>query len=181
MYGLLFQKCQGGLAALGFEADEPQRLTDCRAKFTDSLLIIHDQQTNAEIFFTSCVIHSTFPNVFEITSMNCWTRNGFSTQGAPVSRKVATVSSFAMSPVMKTSRFARSGRCRTIHACTWPPSTPPGVRISDTTPRKLPFSSKRSASTPDSQHTTGYPLRSSAACTYAITAGSSSTSNTGSD
>ena len=45
------------------------------------------EQTNAKIFFTSGVIHSAFPKVFETTSISCWTRKGFSTQGAPVSRK----------------------------------------------------------------------------------------------
>src|SRR5579859_1989397 len=155
VHGLFFEQREGGLATFGFEADKTQGLADRGAEFADGLLVVDDQQTDTELFFVPGVIHSTFPNVLETTSIKCCTRKGFSTQGAPVSRKLATVSSLAISPVIKTRRLARSGRCWAIQACTWPPSTPPGVRMSETTPRKDPFSSRRSASTPDSQQTTG--------------------------
>src|ERR1700674_3384436 len=149
VYGLLFEQRQCRFPAFRFQADKAERLADGDAEFTDALLVVDDQHANAKIFFAPWVIHWAFPKVCETTSINCCTRKGFSTQGAPVSRKVATVSSLAMSPVIKMMREAKSGRWRATQACTWPPSTPPGVRMSDTTPRKLPFSSMRRASTPD--------------------------------
>ncbi len=84
VYGLLFEKCQRGLAALRFQADKAKGLADGDAEFADTLLVVDDQQANAEIFFAPRVIHSAFPKVFETTSINCCTRKGFSTQGAPV-------------------------------------------------------------------------------------------------
>src|SRR5258707_7389114 len=149
---LLFEQGQSRLPAVGLHADKPEGLAHGHAELADALLVIDDQEADSQVF-----AHSAFPMVFSTTEMNCCTRNGFSTQGAPVARRVATVSSLAISPVMKTSRLARSGLCLAIQACTWPPSTPPGVRISETMPRNEPFSSSRRASTPDSQHTTGYP------------------------
>src|SRR5438270_9023653 len=163
VHRLFFQERKSGFAAFGLQAHKTQGLSNGRAELANALLIVYDEQANALIFFT--VIHSAFPNVLETTSINWATRNGFSTQGAPVWRKVATVSSLAMSPVIKMIRDARSGRLREIQPYTCPPSTPPGVRMSETTPRNDPVSSSRRASTPDSQQTTGYPLRSKAACT----------------
>src|SRR5690348_9131015 len=108
MGGLLLEKRKSRLAALRLEADKTQGLADRNAELANALLIVNDQQANAEIFFADCAVHCTFPIVFEITSINCCTRNGFSTHGAPVCRRVATVSSLAMSPVINTMRDARS-------------------------------------------------------------------------
>ena len=84
VHRLLFEKCQRRFPAFGFQADEAERLADGHAEFADTLLVVDDQQSNAKIFFTAGVIHSAFPKVFETTSINCCTRKGFSTQGAPV-------------------------------------------------------------------------------------------------
>ncbi len=48
----------------------------------DALLIIHNQEADSQVF-----VHSAFPMVFSTTEINCCTRKGFSTHGAPVSRK----------------------------------------------------------------------------------------------
>ncbi len=82
--GLLLEQCQRRLPALRFQADEAQGLADGDAQFANALLVVDDQQSNAEIFLTRPSIHSIFPKVFETTSINCCTRKGFSTQGAPV-------------------------------------------------------------------------------------------------
>src|SRR5208337_1681008 len=113
---LLLQQGQGGVSSLGLETDKTEGLADRDAEFTDALLVVHDQQPDAQVFFVRWTVHYTFPRVFDTTSINWCTRNGFSTHGAPVSRRVATVSSLAMSPVMKTTRPARSGRWRAIQA-----------------------------------------------------------------
>ena len=115
VHRLLFEQGQGRLATIGFQTDEPQRFTHGDAELADALLIVDDEQTDAKVVLTQrqlaqSVGHCAFPMVLATTSMNCCTRKGFSTQGAPVSRRVATVSSLAMSPVMKTSLNARSGR-----------------------------------------------------------------------
>src|SRR5580658_3691027 len=101
MRGLFFEQRQRRLAAFRFQTDEAQRLAHGHAEFADALLVVDDQQANAKIFFTTGTVHSAFPKVFETTSIKGCTRNGFSTQGAPVSRNVATVSSLAISPVIK--------------------------------------------------------------------------------
>src|SRR5437667_1948704 len=151
MCGLLLQHGKRGLASIGFQACETQRLAYGCAEFADTLLVIHDQQTDSKVVTT----HSAFPMVFSTTDMNCRTRNGFSTQGAPVLRRVSTVSSLAMSPVMKMILETSSGRFFAIQVCRSTPFTPPGVRISETTPRNSPDSRIPRASTPDSAQITG--------------------------
>ena len=47
-------------------------------------LVVNDQEPNAKIIFTDRTGHCAFPIVLETTSINCCTRKGFSTQGAPV-------------------------------------------------------------------------------------------------
>ena len=47
---LLFEQSQSGFAAVGFEADEAQRFADGNAELADALLIVDDQETNAEVF-----------------------------------------------------------------------------------------------------------------------------------
>ena len=147
---LFFEQRHRRLSAVGLGAQEAERLPYRHAELADALLVIHYQQANSQIF----AAHNAFPIVFSTTEINCRTRKGFSTQGAPVLRSVSTVSSLAMSPVMNTIREASSGRLRATQAWTSAPLTPPGVRISETTPRKLPDSSSRSASAPDSLQTT---------------------------
>src|SRR5208337_2239994 len=111
MHGLLLEQGEGGVTALGFEAQETERLADGHAQAADGLLVIDNQQSDAE------VCHGvTLPMVCWTTEMNSRTRNGFSTQGAPVRRRVAAVSSLAMSPVMNTRREASSGRLAAIQA-----------------------------------------------------------------
>src|SRR5258707_900610 len=127
--GLLFKQSQRGFTALRFAARKAERLTDCHAELADTLLVVHHQQPDSEL-----LIHDARPIVFSTTEINCCTRNGFSTQGAPVFWRVATVSSLAISPVMKTTFEASSGRWSAIQAWTCAPSTPPGVRMSDTMP-----------------------------------------------
>ena len=102
---LLLEQRQRLFAAVRLEAGEAQRFPHRHAQLPYALLVIHDEQANSQI-----VVHSAFPMVFSTTEMNCCTRNGFSTQGAPVCCKVATVSSLAISPVMNTMRDASSGR-----------------------------------------------------------------------
>src|SRR6266851_776915 len=152
--GLLLEQSKCGIAAIRLKADKTESLTDGDTKFADALLVVHDEQPDAEIVLTQPVTHFALPMVRETTSMNCCTRNGFSTQGAPVSRRVATVSSLAMSPVMKTMRSVSSGRCCTTQAWTSAPFTPPGVRMSETTPRNSPDSNSRTPWAPDSVQTT---------------------------
>jgi hypothetical protein len=48
--GLLLQQRQGGLAAVGLEADEAQSFAHGNAEFADALLIVDDQETDAEVF-----------------------------------------------------------------------------------------------------------------------------------
>src|ERR1700756_4421342 len=163
--GLFLEQSQGGLTAFGFLAYKTEPFTHGHAERADALLVIHHQQANAQFFvgmmlprlivaaeFLTAIrmTHKAFPIVFSTTEMNWRTRNGFSTQGAPVLRRVSTVSSLAISPVMNTIREASSGRFFAIQACTSAPFTPPGVRMSETTPRKCPDSRRRKASTPDS-------------------------------
>src|SRR5207253_6766231 len=102
---------------------------------------IYDQKADFQI-----ITHCGFPNVFSTTEINCWTRKGFSTQGAPVWRRVSTVSSLATSPVINTIRETSSGRCRAIQVWTSAPLTPPGVRMSETMPRKFPERSEEHTS-----------------------------------
>src|SRR4029077_11941110 len=147
--GLLLQQGESGFAAPRFHADKSEGLTHGHAELADTLLVVNDQKADTQV-----IAHSAFPMVFCTTEMNCWTRNGFSTHGTPVSRRVATVSSLAISPVMKIMRDASSGRFRTTQAWTSAPFTPPGVRISETTPRNSPPSSRRRPSAPDSVQTT---------------------------
>src|SRR5208337_801948 len=180
VHGLFLKQGEGRVPALGFEAGEAERLADGDAEAADGLLVVDNQQSNAEVVVCQIASHEApLPMVCSTTAMKSRTRNGFSTQGAPVRRNVAAVSSLAMSPVMKTRREASSGRWEAIQAWTWAPSTPPGVRMSETTPMNWPLSSKCRASAPDSMHTTSYPLRSSVALTRAMMEGSSSMRRTG--
>ncbi len=82
--GLLLEQCQRGLPAFRFQADKSESLADRDAEFADTLLVVDDQQANAKVFSVPWATHSAFPNVLDTTSINCCTRNGFSTQGAPV-------------------------------------------------------------------------------------------------
>ena len=50
MNRLLLEQGQSGFAAVGFEADEAQRLADRNAELADALLIVDDQETNAKVF-----------------------------------------------------------------------------------------------------------------------------------
>ena len=84
VYRLLFKQGQRRLSAFRLQADEAKSLAHGNAEFADTLLVVDHQQTNTKIFFAPQVIHSAFPNVLATTSMNCCTRKGFSTQGAPV-------------------------------------------------------------------------------------------------
>ncbi len=47
---LLFEQGQSGLAAIGFEADEAQGFAHGDAELADGLLVVDDQETDAEIF-----------------------------------------------------------------------------------------------------------------------------------
>src|ERR1700733_5859086 len=116
MRRLFFEKRQRRLAAFRLKTHIAESLADGSAEFTDALFVVDDQQADAKIFFHAGTAHCVFPIVFEMTSINCCTRKGFSTHGAPVCRSVATVSSLAISPVMNTTRSARSGRWRAIQA-----------------------------------------------------------------
>src|SRR5207248_10866973 len=102
---LFFEQGQRRLAALSFHADEAESLPNRHAEPANALLIVHNQEPDTQV-----IAHSAFPMIFSITEINCCTRNGFSTQGAPVFCSVSTVSSLAISPVMKTIRAASSGR-----------------------------------------------------------------------
>src|SRR5580704_15053613 len=142
--GLFLEQGEGGFATGGFEADETKSLPYGYAQAADALFVVDYQQSDAKVF-----THSAFPMVFSTTEMNCCTRNGFSTQGAPVRRRVSTVCSLATSPVMNTSRSVSSGRWVAIQACTSAPFTPPGVTMSETTPWNSPVSSSCRPSAPD--------------------------------
>src|SRR6266568_3737512 len=108
---LLLQKRQGCFSGAGLHANEAQALCHSHAESANAFFVVHYQETNLEMR-----LHSGFPTVSSTTAMNCCTRNGFSTQGAPVFCRVAAVSSLAISPVMKTSREASSGRLCEIQA-----------------------------------------------------------------
>jgi hypothetical protein len=47
---LLFEQSQGGLTAVGFEADEAEGFAHGDAELADTLLIVDDQETDAEVF-----------------------------------------------------------------------------------------------------------------------------------
>ena len=49
---LLFQQGQSGFAAVGFEADEAQSFADRNAELANALLIVDDQETDAEVVST---------------------------------------------------------------------------------------------------------------------------------
>src|SRR6266566_2316649 len=142
---LLLQQCECRFSVAGFDAREAQALRYSHAKAADTFFVVHHQKSDFQMFG-----HCGFPIVCSTTEINCCTLNGFSTHGAPVLCRVAAVSSFAMSPVMKTRREESSGRLRETQAWTSAPSTPPGVRMSETIPRNSPDSSKRRPSAPDS-------------------------------
>src|ERR1039458_8884726 len=95
-------------------ANEAECAADRHAEFADTLLVIDDQKANAKI-----VVHTgsrcAFPMVISTVARRSCTRKGFSTQGAPVSRKMATVSSFTISPVINTMRLDNSGRLAFSH------------------------------------------------------------------
>src|SRR5207249_8140270 len=103
--GLLFEQGEGSFATGRLQTHKSQGLTHGDAQAANALLVIDNQQPDPKVF-----THSAFPMVFSTTEMNCCTRKGFSTQGAPVRRSVSTVCSLAMSPVMNTSLEASSGR-----------------------------------------------------------------------
>ena len=64
---LLVEHGQGRIAAFGLQTGKAQRLADGHAEAADGLFVVHDQQTNAEIF-----AHNTaLPIVFSTTAMNC--------------------------------------------------------------------------------------------------------------
>src|SRR5205807_6867512 len=90
MRGLLLGQGDGGFATGRLQAYEPQSFSYGDAQAANALFVIDNQQANAKVF-----THSTFPMVFSTTEMNCCTRKGFSTQGAPVRRSVSTVCSLA--------------------------------------------------------------------------------------
>ena len=52
VYRLLFEKSQCRLATLSFQTHKAESLADGDAEFADALLVIDDQQTDTEIFFT---------------------------------------------------------------------------------------------------------------------------------
>src|SRR5713226_8947977 len=146
---LFLQQCERRFSVAGFQAREAQALRYGHAEPPDTFLVVHHQKSDFQMFG-----HRGFPIVCSTTEINCCTLKGFSTQGTPVLCRVAAVSSFAMSPVMKTRREESSGRLRETQAWTSAPSTPPGVRMSETIPRKSPDSSKWRPSAPDSLQTT---------------------------
>ena len=49
VHGLLFEQGEGSVAALGFEAGEAERLADGDAEAADGLLVVDDQQADAEV------------------------------------------------------------------------------------------------------------------------------------
>ena len=54
--GLLLEQGEGGVPALGFQAEEAERLADGHAEAADGLLVIHDQQADAEVVFRQVVL-----------------------------------------------------------------------------------------------------------------------------
>ena len=83
VYGLLFEQREGGIATIGFQANEAQGLTHGDAQLANGLLVIDDQQANAKIFFrhgkfAKCGGHRAFPIVFSTAEIRSCTRNGFS-------------------------------------------------------------------------------------------------------
>src|SRR5882724_1200566 len=113
---LLLQDGEGGFPAGRLKTHKAQSLSYGDAQTANALFVIDNQQTDTKVF-----THSAFPMVFSTTEINCATRKGFSTQGAPVWRSVLTVFSLAMSPVINTSRDVRSGRLASIQAYTSAP------------------------------------------------------------
>ena len=51
--GLFLEQGEGGVAALGFEAEEAERLADGHAEAADGLLVVDDQQSDAEVVLWS--------------------------------------------------------------------------------------------------------------------------------
>ena len=64
--GLLLEQCQCRIAAISFHTNEAQALPNSRTKLPDALLVIHDQEANAQIFS-----HSAFPIVCWTTEISC--------------------------------------------------------------------------------------------------------------
>ena len=65
---LLFEQGQGGIAALGFEADEAQSFAHGHAELANALLVVDDQQTDAKVFLSHCWAFTGFPITFRTTS-----------------------------------------------------------------------------------------------------------------
>ena len=69
--GLLFEQRQRRLAAFGFQADKAQSFADRDAEFADALLVVDDQQADAEIFFVTALFTRPSQKSFDDTSINC--------------------------------------------------------------------------------------------------------------
>ena len=50
--GLLFEQGERRLAAVGFQADEPQGFAHGHAETADALLVIDNQKTDSKVFVT---------------------------------------------------------------------------------------------------------------------------------
>src|SRR3954452_8991868 len=96
--GIRFQVGKSGFGAFSFRNIEADGLSNGHTQAADTLFVVNDQKSDAKI-----IRHCGVPITFFTTSISCEIRNGFSTHGAPVLISVCAVSSFTMSPVMKTS------------------------------------------------------------------------------
>ena len=139
VHRLLFEQGQRRFAAFRFQADETQGLAHGDAEFADALLVVDDQQADAEILFRLALYSPGLPHGFLDSRDQLLHAERLLHAGRAGLAQRGDRFLVGESPVMKTTCQARSGRLAEIQACTWPPSTPPGVRMSDTTPRNRPF------------------------------------------
>ena len=151
-----FSQCDRRFGRLRFGADKIQSLAHRHAQAANALFIVYNQKAKARFFFHG------FPMVFSTAASSSWTRKGFSTHGVPSCASSAMVSALAVSPVINTIRDASSGRWRRTQSCKSAPLIPPGVRKSETTPRKSLVANSRNPSAADGDGTTSYPRLSSA-------------------
>ena len=75
--GIDFERLQCSLGGFRLGAQVTQPLAHRDAQPADALFVIHNQEAQLQF-----ICHG-FPIVFSTASINCCTRNGFSTQGVP--------------------------------------------------------------------------------------------------
>ena len=147
--GLLFEQRQRGFAALRFHAGETQCLANRTHKRANAFLIVHDQQTNAQVCQSQSFPHGLFYHRNKLLDAERLLHAGRA--GRAQRRDSFFIGHIAGDEHHTRSQFRTVGcnpgvNVGAVHS--------PGVRMSETTPMNSPDSSSCSPSTPDSLHTT---------------------------